>query len=101
MKNSSLHKFTEENLTNYIKYLVGESDNAEFKLQREDFSQKHELNQKSLKLPFDEYAIQEENSMKTVANDIIERVDYNTVISHYSDPASIVKYESNPKFAYF
>ena len=39
--------------------------------------------------------------MKTVANDIIERVDYNTVISHYSDPASIVKYESNPKFAYF
>ena len=39
--------------------------------------------------------------MKTVANDIIERVDYNTVVSHYSNPASIVKYETNPKFAYF
>ena len=59
------------------------------------------MNQKSLKLPFEEYAQQEENAMKTVANDIIERVDYNTVIQHSSDPASIVTYESNPKFAYF
>ena len=101
LKNSNFHNFTEEKLTNYIKYLVGESSNSEFRLHRDDFSQKHELNQKSLKLPFDEYAIQEENAMKTVANDIIERVDYNTVVSHYSDPASIVKYESNPKFAYF
>ena len=57
LKNSNLHNFTEEKLTNYIKYLVGESDNAEFKLHRDDFSQTHELNQKSLKLPFDEYAI--------------------------------------------
>ena len=39
--------------------------------------------------------------MKTVANDIIERVDYNTVVSHYSDPVSIVRYDTNPKYAYF
>ena len=39
--------------------------------------------------------------MKTVANDIIERVDYNTVVSQYSAPASIVTYAGNPKFAYF
>ena len=80
---------------------MGEQDNATFRLRRDDFSQKHELNQKSLKLPFEEYALQEENAMKTVANDIIERVDYNTVVSQYSNPASIEKYASNPKFAYF
>ena len=40
-------------------------------------------------------------SMKTVANDIIERVDYNMIVQHYAEPASLVKYESNPKFAYF
>ena len=39
--------------------------------------------------------------MKTVANDIIERVDYNLIVQSYAEPASIVKYESNPKFAYF
>ena len=39
--------------------------------------------------------------MKTVANDIIERVDYNLIVQAYAEPASIVKYVSNPKFAYF
>jgi hypothetical protein len=80
---------------------VGETQNEQFTLKREDFEQKHELNKKSLKLPFDQYATQEENSMKTVANDIIERVDYNMIVQHYAEPASLVKYESNPKFAYF
>ena len=88
-------------MVDYIKYLVGEQSNKEFSFKREDFSQKHELNKKSLKMPFDEYAEQEENSMKTVANDIIERVDYGTVVRRIDEPASIVKYESNPKFAYF
>ena len=52
-------------------------------------------------MPFDEYVNQEENAMKTVANDIIERVDYGTVVQHVAEPASIVKYGSNPKFSYF
>ena len=65
-------------------------------LRREDFSQKHELNKKTLKMPFDEYADQEENSMKTVANDIIQRVDYNTVVQHIDEPISIVKYKEDP-----
>ena len=52
-------------------------------------------------MPFDEYASQEENSMKTVANDIIERYDYNTVVHHIDEPVSIVKYAKDPKYAYF
>ena len=39
--------------------------------------------------------------MKTVANDIIERVDYNTVVQRVSEPVSVVKYQSDPKYAYF
>lgn len=70
----------ELDLVDYIKYLVGENKNKDFAFNREDFSQRHELGLKSLKMPFDEYASQEENSMKTIANDIIERVDYSTVV---------------------
>ena len=40
------------------------------------------MNVKTLKMPFEEYAIEEENAMKTVANDIIQRVDYNTVVQN-------------------
>lgn len=79
----------EEELVSYIKYLIGEQGNANFKFKRVDFEQKHELNTKSLVLPFDEYAQHEENAMKTVANDIIQRVDYNLVVHHFSDPISI------------
>ena len=43
-------------LINYVKYLIGEQRNQDFVFKREDFSQKHELNKKSLKLPFEEYA---------------------------------------------
>lgn len=48
----------EESLVNYIKYLVGESNNVGFEFNREDFSQKHELNKMSLKptSAWDEYA---------------------------------------------
>jgi len=79
----------EEELVSYIKYLIGEQGNANFKFKRVDFEQKHELNTKSLVLPFDEYAQHEENAMKTVANDIIQRVDYNLVVHHFSAPISI------------
>ena len=44
-------------------------------------------------MAFDEYASQEENSMKTVANDIIERVDYSIVVQRIDEPASVVRYE--------
>lgn len=91
----------ELDLVDYIKYLIGEHQNKNFAFNREDFSQKHELGQKSLKMPFDEYASQEENSMKTIANDIIERVDYSTVVQHIDEPVAIVKYETNPKYNYF
>ena len=46
----------EVELTEYIKYLVGESNNIGFEFKREDFSQRHELNKQSLKMAFDEYA---------------------------------------------
>jgi len=39
--------------------------------------------------------------MKTIANDIIERVDYRTVVKHEAEPISIVRYADNPKFYYF
>ena len=91
----------ERDLADYIKYLIGETRNKDFAFKREDFSQKHELNKKSLKMPFDEYALQEENAMKTVANDIIERVDYNTVVMNCNGPASVVKLAEDPKYAYF
>lgn len=39
--------------------------------------------------------------MKTVANDIIERVDYSTVVQNIDEPVSIVRYRDNPKYAYF
>jgi len=91
----------ESELKDYIKYLIGEQKNKKFLLKREDFDQKHELNTKSLLLPFEEYAMQEENAMKTVANDIIQRVDYNLVVHSYSDPCSIHVHKNNPKYAYF
>ena len=39
----------EEDLVEYVKYLVGEQKNVFFKFNRNDFSQKHELNKQSLK----------------------------------------------------
>ena len=39
--------------------------------------------------------------MKTVANDIIERVDYRTVVQHEAEPASVERYAENPKYYYF
>ena len=39
--------------------------------------------------------------MKTVANDIIERVDFNTIVQKCAEPISIVKFAANPKFNFF
>ena len=91
----------EQGLAKYVKYLMGESLNEDFQLRREDFSQRHELNKKSLRMPYEEYVKEEENSMKTVANDIIERYDYNEVMKNYSKPVAASMFSSNPKYAYF
>ena len=91
----------EEALAKYVKYLMGESRNEFFQLRREDFSQRHELNKKSLRMPYEEYVREEENSMKTVANDIIERCDYNEVMKNYSKPMAASQFQTNPKYAFF
>jgi hypothetical protein len=95
-------KGQEQKLIDYIKYLIGQQKNETFQFKKEDFAQRHELNVKNILLPsFDEYALQEEDAMKTVANDIIQRVDYNLVVHHFSDPISIMKQATDPKYAYF
>jgi hypothetical protein len=38
--------------------------------------------------------------MHTVANDIISRVEYNTVHKNDTKPISVEKYKSNPNFAF-
>ncbi len=38
--------------------------------------------------------------MSTVANDIIEIVDYNTVHKRVAEPISAVRYQQNPKYAF-
>ena len=85
----------------YIKYLIGQQANKEFQLQREDFKQTHELHTKSLALHFDEYAAKEDNAMKTVANDILERIEMNVVIQENTMPIAALKYADDPKFQYF
>ena len=70
-------------------------------MRREDFKQGHELHTKSLALQFDEYAAKEDNTMKTVANDILERVEMNVVIQEHTMPIAALKYADDPKFQYF
>lgn len=67
-------------IVDYIKYLIGETVNNDYELRRDTFKQTHELHTKSLALSFDEYAAKEDNSMKKVANDILERLEFNVVI---------------------
>ena len=52
-------------------------------------------------MPYEEYVREEENSMKTVANDIIERCDYNEVMKNYSKPRAASLFNTNPKYAFF
>ena len=42
-----------------------------------------------------------EHEGKGSIKDIIERVDYRTVVKQEAEPISIIRYESNPKFHYF
>ena len=39
--------------------------------------------------------------MKKVANDILERVEFNIVISEHTMPIAALKYADDPKFKYF
>lgn len=91
----------DKRILEYIKYLIGQQANNEFLLKREDFKQTRELHTKSLALRFDEYAAKEDNAMKTVANDILERVEMNIVIQECSMPIAALKYADDPKFQYF
>lgn len=70
----------DKRIIDYIKYLIGQQANNDFVLKRDEFRQTHELNNKSLALRFDEYAAKEDNTMKSVANDILEKVEMNIVI---------------------
>ncbi len=52
-------------------------------------------------LPFDEYAAKEDDAMKKVANDILEKVEMNIVINENTMPIAALKYADDPKFKYF
>ena len=39
--------------------------------------------------------------MKTVANDILEKVEMNVIISENTMPIAALKYADDPKFQYF
>ena len=39
--------------------------------------------------------------MGTIANDIIQRVDYNTVQKEVTKPISELRYADNPSYAFF
>ena len=88
-------------ITEYIKYLIGQAANKDFTLRREEFRQTHELYTRSLALHFDDYAAKEDNTMKTVANDILEKMEMNVVIQENTMPIAALKYAEDPKFSYF
>ena len=67
-------KLKDKRIVDYIKYLIGQTANNDFTLRREEFKQTNDLHFKSLALPFDEYAAKEDDAMKKVANDILEKV---------------------------
>ena len=73
-------KNKDKRIVEYIKYLIGQTTNNEFTIQREEFKQTNDLHTKSLALSFDEYAAKEDDAMKKVANDILEKVEMNVVI---------------------
>ena len=91
----------DKQIVNYVKYLIGQQANKEFELNRDDFKYTHELNTKSLARSFDDYAAKEDNAMRTVANDILEKVEMNVVIKEHTMPIAAMKYASDPKFQYF
>jgi len=85
-------------LVEYVQYLMGAIADKEFNFNADDYSQKQELNTKSLLHTFNTYANQEENAMKTVANDIIERIDNKNISDRFSYPISAEVYDRNPKY---
>ena len=45
--------------------------------------------------------MKEDNTMKSVANDILEKVEMNVVIQGSDMPIAALKYANDPKFIYF
>lgn len=88
-------------IVEYVKYLIGQTQNNDYVLNREEFKQTHELNTKSLSLNFDKYATKEDNAMKRVANDILEKLEMNIVMRENTMPIAALKYANDPKFNYF
>ena len=89
-------------LTEYVKFLIGQTRNEHFVIRKSDFAQTHELHQKTLAIcSFDEYANQDEDAMKVVANDILQKSQYNEIISQHCDPISEEKYHKDPRYHYF
>ena len=91
----------DKRIVDYIKYLIGQTANNDFTLKREEFKQTNDLHFKSLALSFDEYAAKEDDAMKKVANDILEKVEMNIVINENTMPIAALKYADDPKFKYY
>lgn len=91
---------SEMKLLDYIKYLLGQHKNTKFTLDRKDYSQQFELGQKSIDKDVSDYIKETNNALSTVANDIIEIVDYNTVHQKVAEPISAIRYKENPKYAF-
>ena len=89
-------------LTEYVKFLIGQTRNPHFAIRRSDFSQNYELHQKTLtEMTFDEYAKKEDDAMKSVTNDILQKSSFNDVIRQHQDPIAEQKYADDPKYNYF
>lgn len=100
-QNQGKRKIEEDTrIVEYVKYLIDEQENTNFKLCRSDFAQAFELHSKSLVQPFDDYAQKEDNAMKLVANDLLERVEYNAVCQDKYKPIAEELYKDEPKYAY-
>ena len=89
----------ERMLTDYVKYLTGQKTE---RLNRAQFSDLGDFGSKSLDQPFQDYIHEQgTGAMGTIANDIIQRVDYNTVQKEVCDPISELRYADNPSYAFF
>ena len=94
--------YNDRMLTEYVKFLIGQTRNPHFAVRRSDFAQTHELHQKTLSvLTFDEYAKKDDDAMKSVTNDILQKSQFNDVIRQHTDPIAEQKFADDPKYNYF
>ena len=63
-------------------------------------SQGYEFTKKDLRVPFDEYAASQIDEGKVAASQLLDRIDYATVVANSQKPISADNYASNPKFYY-